>query len=288
MTYDQASSLRFQMNRHSSGRAKVIGVLSGKGGVGKSNVSLNFALSLAQQGKSVLICDMDIGMGNVDLLLGITTQYSIVDVFERGIPLRDAMYTAPLGLHFISGGTGLNHFFSVNEQRMQQFIAQFEELTTEYEYIFFDFGASVTEIHLKFLYCVDEIFAVTTPEPPAITDVYAAMKHVVLQGGNCSIYLICNRSDSHQQGIEVLERLQLTLRRFLKKESITLGALPYDRTVSQAVTAQVPFLLYKEKSEVSRAMKKLVSSYISNEHHIPNQTSNGFVQKIRQLFFFRG
>jgi len=120
---DQAQSLRRKMKKKRQ-TAKTIAIVSGKGGVGKSIFSLNFAIALAQFGKKVLVFDLDIGMGNIELLAGVTTERSIVDFFKYHYPLKEIIARGPGGIRIISGGTGLNETIQLDREHIEFFIQQ--------------------------------------------------------------------------------------------------------------------------------------------------------------------
>ncbi|MDY0408178.1 AAA family ATPase [Paracerasibacillus soli] len=141
---DQAAKLRKQLledeNNH---RAKTISVVSGKGGVGKSNISINLSIELLKLGKKVLLIDMDFGMGNVDVLLGLQAKRTIVDLFQHYDTFQEIIEIGPHHLAYISGGSGLTNIFSIKQDRLDFFFEQFEQAVTEYDYIFFDIGAGL-------------------------------------------------------------------------------------------------------------------------------------------------
>src|SRR5690625_1210755 len=142
---DQASKLRQTMrSRRANRQAKTIAVVSGKGGVGKSNFTLNFALKLIEQKKSVLIIDLDIGMGNIDILLGLQSKHSIVQMYENNLPIHDIIEVGPNSISYIAGGSGLSKLFDLDEVKLNYFLNQFNKISTEYDYIFFDMGAGAT------------------------------------------------------------------------------------------------------------------------------------------------
>ena len=123
---DQAKHLRERLRMAESGiRTTSIAVISGKGGVGKSNFSLNFAMVLKEKGHSVLLVDMDIGMGNVDILLGVSSKYSIIDFFTKSIPLQEIICKIPGGIHYITGGSGLTQFTEIKDTAIHHFFTQF-------------------------------------------------------------------------------------------------------------------------------------------------------------------
>ncbi|EMT46882.1 MULTISPECIES: MinD/ParA family protein [Anoxybacillus] len=289
MVRDQAESLRLRVKKmqHET-ETKAIAVLSGKGGVGKSNVSLNFSLALRQRGKNVLLFDMDIGMGNIDILLGQTSSHTIIDIFRPNVTIHDIIKTGPENLSFIAGGTGLTDIFHMDEQKVQYFIEQLQLVSEQYDYIIFDMGAGMSEDRLQLLKAVDDIFIVTTPEPTALTDAYATMKYIHLADHQLPIYVLVNRARSDKEGIETLQRLKQVAKRFLGKELHALGYVPEDRTVSNAVIRQTPFLLFDPSAKASKAVIQMTERYLANEEHKEQMKRPfHFFAKLRQYFLER-
>lgn len=285
---DQAESLRQRLQRMKDRtEAKVIAVVSGKGGVGKSNFSLNFAINLSRKGQKVLIFDMDIGMGNIDILMGLTSRGSFVDIFKPDVSIQDIIKEGPEGVDFISGGSGLATLFKLDSDKLSYFLSQLGKLALDYDYILFDMGAGITEDSLQFLLSVHEIFVVTTPEPTAITDAYSMMKYICTKEHNAEFYLIVNRALSDEEGTSTLKRLSEVMRQFLKKEIVQLGYLPDDRNVNKAVSRQTPFSVFDPKSKISVAMKELTDRYIegnSIESGKAKPKSFSFISKLRHYF----
>ncbi|MGE8079139.1 MinD/ParA family protein [Peribacillus loiseleuriae] len=262
---DQAENLRNFIEEHEySPSSKTIAVISGKGGVGKSNVSLNFAINLAKRGKRVLLFDMDIGMGNIDILFGYHSPNSIMDFFYGNLTIRETISSGPENISIIAGGTGLTNLFSLDGELFNRFIEQFNELHHEYDLILFDMGAGINEDTAKLLLCVDELIVITTPEPTSITDAYSVMKYINSVSPDIPFHLICNRIVEEQQGKETMNRLQNVMRKFLQKEIIPLGYLPDDQTVMQAVSKQIPFILYNPSAKVSKALSDITSRYLNH------------------------
>lgn len=286
---DQAEVLRKRVEGYlTETTAKTLAVISGKGGVGKSNFSLNFAISLAQKGKRILVFDMDIGMGNIDILLGKHSEYSIIDFFERGLSLSDIVTVGPEKISIITGGTGLTNLFTLDETKFSRFMEELNEFLKCYDYIIFDMGAGITEDSVKFLLCVDELIVIATPEPTAVMDAYSIMKYLTSINKELPYYLVCNRVYTVKEGKETVTRLQNALRKFLQKEVNVLGYLPDDRTVSNAVSKQVPFTLFDPGAEISKALANLVSRY---ENHSFNEEvtlpKSNFLLNMKRYFLGR-
>lgn len=283
---DQAESLRIKLQQKKTSAIKTtsIAVISGKGGVGKSNLSLNFALSLQKQGKSVLLFDMDIGMGNIDILMGVASQHTIVDMLNEELSINEVIKEGPNGLAYISGGSGLSSIFTMKYEKIDRFFEQLQLVFSKYDYVIFDMGAGMTNESLQFLLAMDEIFIVTTPEPTSITDAYAAMKYIYSYNKSIPYYIVVNRAQSENEGKQTLQRLSNVVTRFLNKETIQLGILPDDKTVSKAVSHQIPYLIYSPKSTISKAIEGLTSRYITNtEYNNGSDKGHSLITKLKRL-----
>lgn len=265
-------------------QAKTIAIVSGKGGVGKSNVALNFSLELVTHDKKVLLFDLDVGMGNIDILLGLHAKKTIVDMFNDQLSVHDIIETGPRGISYVAAGSGLSDIFTMNLEKRNYFLQQYEELITLYDYIIFDMGAGATNDSLSFIVASDECIAVTTPEPTSITDAYGMIKHILQTQQNMPISVIMNRS-SMKSGRQALERFQRIVEHFLTIEICKLGIIPDDKTVSTAVIRQIPYVLLNEKSAVSRAIKNITVNFLENENGAKEhkQQSVSFVQRLKEF-----
>jgi flagellar biosynthesis protein FlhG len=288
---DQAENLRLRLNSQNVPEriTKTIAITSGKGGVGKSNISLNFSIMLSRRGFRVLLLDMDIGMGNIDILLGQSSPLTIIDLFDRRLPLRELIKTGPDNVSFIAGGTGLTNIFTMDEEKVDYFLTELQSLSAQYDYLLFDMGAGISEDRFYLLKAVHEIFVVTTPEPTAITDAYAMMKYVHMQEKEIPLYLIVNRAQTDKEGRETLERLKQVAKQFLHKEVMSLGVLPEDRAVAKAVARQIPFLLFDPAAKASRAMHTLVDRYLAADiiDRKKHQKSFNFFARLRHFLLER-
>ncbi|MCQ6280181.1 MinD/ParA family protein [Bacillus sp. EB600] len=284
---DQAESLRLRLQRRHGlkPKTKAIAVVSGKGGVGKSNFSLNFSISLSKRGLNVLLFDMDIGMGNLDILMGRSSERTIVDYLTGTSRITDIIMEGPEGVKFIGGGTGLGQL--VNQDRLGTLSDDLDTFLEEYDYLIFDMGAGISQESLKFLLSVHEIIVITTPEPTALMDAYAIIKYLHLADAKLPFQLVANRTNSVQEGSATLNRLTKVVKRFLDMEPVWLGVLPDDRSVQQAVNRQIPFMTFNPKSKASLALEELVSRYIEGVGQIPANQSVSFVSRLKKFLFER-
>lgn len=284
---DQAEGLRLKLRELHQSPAKTAAVISGKGGVGKSNISVNIAVILAQLGKKVLLFDLDIGMANIHILSGISADRSIVDFIENGYELKDLIISGPGGFSYIFGGSGLGRLLEWSENDFQRWIESVAKLQWEYDYILFDMGAGASKESLELLMSVDDLLVITTPEPTAVTDAYSMMKYIQMRDQDKHFYLICNRAESNQEGQVTLERISMAMEKFLHKEVSKLGILPEDKIVKNAVASQTPFFLYNPYSSISRSLKSIVEIYLSQSNVMGTIQKGRFIGKLRQ-FFLKG
>jgi len=172
---DQAQKLR-ELAAAAREQPRIITVTSGKGGVGKSNVVINLATALSRMGKRVLIIDADLGLANIDILLGLRNRFNLQDVIEGRMTLKDVVVLGPAGIKVIPGSSGIPRIANMSSRKRQEFIASFKELENEADIILIDTSAGMTKNVIKFALLADDIILVTTPEPSAITDAYAMIK----------------------------------------------------------------------------------------------------------------
>ncbi|MFG6148895.1 MinD/ParA family protein [Halobacillus sp. B23F22_1] len=267
---DQAENLRNRLKNLSQheAEAKTIAVASGKGGVGKSNFTINFALKLIQNGKKVLVIDFDIGMGNIDILLGVSPAKSFIDLFNDSTStIEDIVELGPSGLSYISGGSGLREIFTLNHYEMDYFFQQFNELAGSYDFILFDMGAGVTRDSLHFMASADEVFVVTTPEPTSITDAYAVIKHLKNCAPDLPISVLTNRTFNQASADEAFKRLKNAAMKFMDKTITHLGSMPDDRKVMSSVLEQVPFVIKEPRCSASKAVHEITADYLSVPSH---------------------
>ena len=282
---DQAEGLRRQLDNSKKDirKAKTISIISGKGGVGKSNFALNFSIELLKRKQKVLLFDLDVGMGNIDILLGLDAGQNIIDMIDSKLSIYDVIEKGPHDLSYISGGTGLTEFFMMDRQKRAYFYEQYYKLINEYDYIIFDMGAGATSESMFFVLASDECIVITTPEPTSITDAYGMIKHIVNNQGNMPIYIVMNRCLSQRHGTQSLERFQHVISQFLQIEIIKMGIVPEDKTVSTAVIRQIPYVLLNDKSAVSKVLSQITDRYLMSTKKLNKLRPLSFIQKLTEL-----
>lgn len=285
--HDQAAQLRERLQRSAKGRpTRLVTVTSGKGGVGKSNVTLNLALGLLEKGQKVVVFDVDVGFANLDVLMGISSQHNLLQLLEPGRTVADIMEQGPNGLEFIPGGSGFTHMMKLDDEKLDTLFTRLEELQGYADTILFDTGAGVSNESLRFMLSADEVLLVTTPEPTAITDAYAVIKMIHAKKPDTQIRLIINRVGSDREGKSTADKLSLVAKRFLGMELATLGYVPDDATVSKAVKQQKPFFLTYPNSQASKGIRELADAYLRTDGEAAvkeNGGIRGFLTKMKRL-----
>jgi len=287
---DQAAVLRekvLKKHQNSLRNCKTIAVLSGKGGVGKSNLSLNLSLALTKQRQRVLLFDMDIGMGNIDILIGQTASYTMVDLLEKKLSIQQIIKKGPQDLAYVAGGTGISSVFEWSPSDLAHLIQELNSLTNQYDYMIFDMGAGMSESVLKFLKAVDEMIVVTTPEPTSITDAYAAIKLAASYSVSAPVRLIINKTLSDKEGNETYERFNRAVQQFLNISISLLGIVPNDQAVQKAVNRQMPFLLQNPASKASISLIEMVSILIPQDNRITAKNEGMFIRRLKRFFLER-
>ncbi|WP_318615403.1 MinD/ParA family protein [Sporosarcina sp. YIM B06819] len=284
MMRDQAETLRLKMLKSQGDLSRSIAIVSGKGGVGKSNFSTNFAHALLLQGKNVIIVDMDIGMGNIHILLGMAPRYSLKDYLLGNEELQEVINETSEGLHFISGGSGLDIVLEWSRDMFDRLIQAFEFLQQRYDFIIFDMGAGATQRSIELIIAVDEVIVISTTEPTSITDAYSMMKFICVQDPDKTFHLVSNRVSKGDDGNNAVIRLQYTMQKFLNKETTILGFLPEDPIVHKAVVAQQPFILLFPNAPISKRMIAIAETFIGTSSGQEFRQGEGFLGKLRNIF----
>ncbi len=224
-------------------KTRVIAITSGKGGVGKTNLTVNLAISLSMIGKKVLIIDADLGMANVDVVLGATAKYNLMHLIRDDITIQDVLAAGPFGVKFISGGSDIEQLASLSEVDRKKIMEKLYECDKFADIILVDTGAGLGHNVLDFLVAADEVVLVTTPEPTAMTDAYAVMKAYSIYSVQRNIKLVVNRVYDEYEGKDVILKLVKTAKRFLDLDVEVLGEIYEDRNMVNAVKGQKPLMI---------------------------------------------
>jgi flagellar biosynthesis protein FlhG len=264
--------------------ARVIAVASGKGGVGKSNFSINLAVQMHKLGKRVVIIDADFGLANVEILFGVPPRHTVNDVLSGMVEIEDALTEGPLGVLFLSGGTGMSALADLNESQIARLIDSFLKLDAIADFIIIDTRAGVSRAVINMIKAATETVVVTTPDPTAIADAYALIKSAKTQGtGVSSMKLVVNCCGTEDEGNDVFEKLNGVSSRFLGIRLSFLGHIPTDPQLVKAVRSHKAVSIAFPNAESSIRFREITDNLLEIEHEKKNSIHQ-FIMKMLGKF----
>lgn len=273
---DQAENLRNiikKQNQKEVTNARVIAVTSGKGGVGKSSVSINLAIQFTKMGKKVIILDADFGLANIEVMFGVIPQYNLSDMMFKGKELKDIIMDGPEGVKFISGGSGIAKLVNLDKEQVKRLVSKLSDLENMADVIIIDTGAGISPSVMEFLVASPETILVTTPEPTSITDSYALLKalamHENFRKGEANIKMIANRVNSESEARNLYEKLNMVVTKFLNVNIQYLGCVPQDNNIVKAVMRQQPVSLIYPNAVSTKHFEDIASRIIAGEMDVP-------------------
>ncbi len=284
---DQAERLRNLMVQKNNGKgphpanARIIAVSSGKGGVGKTSLVVNLAIALRKTGKKVMIMDADLGLANVDIMLGITPRYTLYDVLEGNKLLKEIIMTGVEGINIIPGCSGLFATENVSRLQKQNLLKEMGDCIDEMDYILIDTGAGISNIVLGFIAAAGDALIVVTPEPTSITDGYAIIKILSQFKLHEKVFLVVNMAANLDEVQESFEKIETVASKYLNIEIVRLGAIFFDDTVKKSIIEMTPFMINYPHSQVSRDVMQIAENLSENKFTL--NISENFVQKMMNL-----
>lgn len=267
---DQAEQLRIiKANRQSRSLARVITVTSGKGGVGKSNTSINLAIQFRRLGKKVIIMDADFGLANIEIMFGTVPKHNLCDLIYQGKNIRDIITWGPMEVGFISGGSGIAGMSNLDRDYLDYIIQNLKELDAITDIIIVDTAAGISDAVLEFLVASGEILLVTTPEPTSITDSYSLLKalyrHSRFKEADTKVKMLANRVEKEAEGEILFNKLNTVVTRYLKVPMSYLGSIPQDAQLAKAVMQQIPVSLQNPGAKSSQAYERIACRLLGRE-----------------------
>ncbi|MFP4465923.1 MAG: MinD/ParA family protein [Candidatus Goldiibacteriota bacterium] len=242
---------------HPKRTAKVIAVASGKGGVGKSNFTVNLAIELSKMGNRVMILDADLGLANADIILGINPKYNLTHVIKDEMELRDIITETEYGVKLIASGSGVKELANLSNAQREKFISKLAEVENMVDILLIDTGAGISRNTLSFIYASDYSVVITTPEPTALMDAYGLIKVVSLSRNKVPLKLVVNMAGSKDEAKEIASRVVLLSRRFLNTFVESYGYILRDRNVLNSVMSQKPFTVLYPGARASACIKEI-------------------------------
>lgn len=259
---DQAEHLRKIMQQEEpKSNVRVITVTSGKGGVGKSSISINLAIQMSRMGKKVVVFDADFGLANIEVMLGIRPQYNMADLMFHGMDLKGIVTEGPENVSFISGGSGMQELAKMSREQVMYLIRKLGELDQNADVVIVDTGAGISDSVLEFVVASEEVLLIATPEPTSITDAYALLKALNRKAGfektETRIRMVANRVRNEAEGQNLYEKMNIVANKFLNIPLDYMGIVPLDEQMSKAVMRQVPISVGHPNAPSAKAFQSI-------------------------------
>lgn len=271
----QANHLR-DFVRRNQGAGRVLAVTSGKGGVGKTNTSVNLSIALAQRGASVTVLDADLGLANVEVLLGLNSLYNLQHVVTGEKRMLDILATGPGGIRVVPGSSGISRFADLGPNARQNVLNGLEELQHSTDFIIIDTMAGIGQNAVGFAAAADEVLLVTTPEPSSIVDAYAMIKTIFQLRDDAIFRLVINQALNEQQGKAVAQKIGHVAQQFLGRTLTYMGHIPRDPHVQQAVMQSQPFALRFPNAPATRCVQDIAARLLQQRPHDLNARPSFF------------
>ncbi|NLU51823.1 MAG: MinD/ParA family protein [Clostridiaceae bacterium] len=293
--HDQAETLRKLVLNSAGGqlldkqeepqkKARVITITSGKGGVGKTNVTVNLALALSRKGLKVVILDADFGLANIDVLFGIVPKYTLLDLIYDRKSVYEVLTDGPENIKFLSGGSGVEELIRLDRTQLRKFVANINILDKLFDVILIDTGAGLSRNVLSFILAADDVILVTTPEPTAITDAYALVKVVSRRDHKKHINILVNKAENMTEAENIANKLCVVSEKFLSLKLLKLGYILYDENVTKSVKLQKPFALYDPRCQAAKCISDIADKLFSEQAADSSQGTKGFISKLLSFF----
>ncbi|MBT5052485.1 MinD/ParA family protein [Pseudomonadales bacterium] len=254
---------------------RVIAVTSGKGGVGKTNISVNLAASLSLAGQRVMLMDADLGLANVDVLLGLEPHFDLQHVISGEKSLDEIIVQGPLGIHVVPASSGVEKMAELTSVEHASLIAAFSELKQPIDVLIVDTAAGIADGVVSFAKACQEVIVVVCDEPTSLTDAYALIKVLSMRHGIKQFQILANMVKDESQGLNLYEKLLNTTDRFLEVGLKYLGAVPFDEQLRQSVRAQKPVIEAYPRSPAAKALVRIGEKI--NRWPLPDQAT-GYLQ----------
>ncbi len=264
---DQADKLR-RMAEDADVGPRILAVTSGKGGVGKTNMTLNLGIALADMDYRVVLVDMDLGLANVEVLLGVSSEFNLQHVVSGEKTVDDIMITDPSGVLVVPGSNGIAHMADLDRAHRREIIEKMENIELPADIVILDTMAGMSRTVIDFTLAADEVILVTTPEPSAVLDAYAMIKTIHQNDRFIPVKMIMNQTTDAAQARQVSAKIETVAQKFLGCTVKTIGVVPHDAAVSRAVMRRRPFMELYPKAPASRSIQKIAAT-LANRESVP-------------------
>jgi len=272
-----------QMMKNSQRKANVLAITSGKGGVGKTNISANLALCLAASGQKTLLVDADFSLGNLDVVMNINSKYNISHFLSGRKEIKEIIHAGPEGLEIICGVSGLEQLANIGEFQRKRMIKELDGLQDDVDTMIIDTAAGINKSVVSFCLAADQVLVVTTPEAAAMTDAYAMIKVLAGNKYGGKISVIVNMADNVAEGKKTYQHMAYVAKRFLNADIYNAGVLLRDEQLLSAVRQRKPVVLAYPKAKTTTALVALAAKLANSSAAKCN--GGNFFKKFVEWFF---
>lgn len=285
---DQAEHLRNVVKRNQQKfNARMFTITSGKGGVGKSNSAVNLAVWFRQMGYRVIILDADFGLANVEIMFGAVPRYTLSDFIFKGKELKEIITEGPMGIGFISGGSGIVGLNNLDSAKIEMLIYSLSELNEMCDILIIDTGAGISEQVMDFVLSSPDVILVVTPDPSSISDSYSQIKALYadpsFMRNDTRIRLLANRVNSAEEGLQIYQKLDSIVHRFLGGGMYYLGFIPDDPVLERAVKGQKVVSISSPNARSARGYKAAAEALLNN-NGMERVERRGVTELFRNIF----
>jgi len=283
---DQANSLRQLAAKGKIAKAplKIYAVTSGKGGVGKTNITANLATSMARAGRRVLVIDADLGLANTEIILGVKPRYHLGDLLERNLNIEDVLVEGPAGVMLLPAGSGVQELSQLTAQQKMRFVEALDPIEDSFDVVLIDSGAGIGDNVQFFVGAAQEAILVVSPEPTSLVDAYAAVKVLSQRAGVRTFNVIVNPIVDELAARGVFQKLTAVTSRFLEAKVRHMGYVPRDENLQRAIMAQRPVCEMFPASPSARAIA-CVAARLMEERFQPTTGVEGGMKLMWQRLF---
>lgn len=263
---------------------RTIAIASGKGGVGKSTFTVNFAYNLRKLDKKVLIIDSDIGMANLDIMLGVQPNYDMGHLLRGECSLQDAVVEAPAGIKLLSGITGDDSFIDIQSNAMQKLVALGDQIEKEYDYLLIDLGAGAAKSIINTILAAEELILLLTTEPTSVMDSYSLIKILANHKYKKSIKLVVNQIEDKNEAQKTAKRIIKTVKNYLDLDLTLVGNISHDRKISEALRKQKPYSEIFSNRKAARDFERVARKITGAEQEQQAKGVKSYFYKVVGFF----
>lgn len=287
---DQAANLRALMQDkigenkvEADTNLRVLTITSGKGGVGKTSLAVNLAIALQNMGHRVIVIDGDFGLGNVDIMLGLTGKYNLSHVIFDDIDIYDVLMEGPAGIMILPGGSGLLDIADITDGQLETFLDQLRKLSSIADIMLIDTGAGISSKNIKMILAANESILVTTPDPTSLMDAYGIVKVASTIDDYVNFKLVMNMVEDVYDAKLAIKNFQKAGKQFLDVEINTLGIIERSPIISRSTRHQRAFILQDYQSNSTKQLRDVAVNLVGHGHLDINR---GLGSYINRLFSF--